>query len=251
MKKSKVSVNKSVSKPVENDAVITKFIYGLAIFCISFILLNNLLPKYALNDYVDTMFTAFHITSIVCSVATIGFLVAWFVLRKSKPAFSDPAMALAVLMAVWAFTAGVLYTTWLTYTTVIYIVYGAALALYFIFLIYPREFFLVSGSNIAAALTFYCISKSKYILLLTIALIILLVVVNGLIYVGSKHKGKVGKYKLFHGSFVAMIPYGNAALLVLCLIGSLTLGSLFAYYCIFAVGAVELALAVYYTVKLA
>lgn len=246
MKKHKVSV----SKPVENETVTTKAVYALAIFCISFIGLNYLLPMFELDTYFGQLFTLFQVGAIACPIIAVASLVAWLKLRKSHIALSYGLMALAALMLLWGFTAWLLKSTYMTFSTELYVFYGCALVLYLIHLIYPTEFFLTSCGNMMAVAAFYFISQSKMIPLFTVGLLVCLVLVNGLVYMGSKHKGMVGKYKLFGSSFISTIAYGNGALLVLCLIGSLVLGSLFAYYAVFAVGAVQLVLAVYYTVKL-
>ncbi|MFI3313345.1 MAG: hypothetical protein R3Y62_05610 [Eubacteriales bacterium] len=248
MKKAKVSA----SKPVENDNTITKAVYAMAIFCIMFWGYNILKPHLVINDNLSLVLMLVRISKVICivvAVASVG-IVAYF--RKKKPVLVMPLVALTVLMLAAATTFDYLASYWASYSpSTIYIAYVGLLVLYLIRLIYPAEFLLVSCTNAIGALTFFNISRDEGSVLFTVLFVVLLVALNGMIYMGSKNKGKVGKVKVFNGSLVAMIPYGNAVFLVICLIGSLVLGELFAYYAMYAVGAVELALAVYYTVKLA
>lgn len=242
----------SESKPIENDHTITKAVYAMAIFCIMFWGYNILKPHLVINDNLSLVLILVRASRVICWVVAAAAVGALVYFRKKKAGLVMPLVALTVLMVAAAVTFGFLKSNWATYSpTTIYVAYVGLLVLYLIHLIYPTEFLLVSCTNAMGALAFHGISKGDNVVLLTVLLVVMLAVANGLIFVGSKNKGKVGKCKLFKGVFVASVPYGNAVFLIICLVASLILGDLFAYYVMYAVGAVELALAVYYTVKLA
>ena len=127
-------------------------------------------------------------------------------------------------------------------------------------MLYQPEFFLLSCVNITAGGVFYALSRLYSGRLFAMALYALLVVIIAVValVVFKARKTDDGMLKLGKRSIAiatantSPLPvYLSCVVWVLCLAVAAVLGSVFAYYCLFAVAAFELAAAVYYTVKLA
>ncbi len=233
-------------KPVADNAVVTNTIYALGVFAILFVAMNRLIPYYQINRYLFDIKNALVGFSIGFAVVAVAALVAGHLLRGKRRELARLAMAVAALTGLAGATAWVLYTTWTAYVSAIYVFYGVALVLYLIHLVYPPEFFLISKSNAFVMVGFYLISKSFDICVMMSVLAAILVAIVGYAYLCLKKPNKI-----FRLDVQAPVPvYANGLLWAVCLLGVLVLGSLFAYFCLFAVGAVQLVFAVYYTVKL-
>lgn len=130
--------------------------------------------------------------------------------------------------------------------------------LYIIYMLYRTEFFAVSLVNCVAGWTFYRyfpgVELNGRVIGYGLALVAVAALTSLFAKKMSDSKGffRLGtkKHRLLPQSFNPTFLYVCCGLWVVCLIASLLIGSLFAYYCIFAVIAVELIAAVYYTFKM-
>lgn len=216
----------------------------------------------ALKDYYGTNggFTALYPRTFL--IAGIGAGV--FVLSLAGAAFWKNPIArtclfwLSVIGVVTAATGVVMRVTWVDGFSLLYYLVCVIALQYIVFQLYRWEFFLFSLPTAAAGLMF--LSFRQYFAwtpwnlgVLALALVIL-VGTAVVTLLASRRKGMLifGKVRLslFSAKSHPVLIYLAAALWLICIIATLLLGSLFAYYCLFAALAVELIAAVYYTFQL-
>ena len=155
-------------------------------------------------------------------------------------------------------TAHFMRTTMTDNFPMLYLLCGTLMILYIIFQLYRWEFFLFSAVTFAAGCGFYRFSRGIGFNLSSIAvlgvLLVVCVLACGCMMLASKNKGKLilGKinYKMFSPKFTPLPVYLAAAFWLVCAVAVFFLGSMFAYYCMFAAIAAEFIAAVYYTVQL-
>ena len=250
-------------KAVNNDAVIYKVMIALGMLCILLISLQLVSRYYRLAGPMFAIRTGLGWAAAVGGVLALGCLAGWLALRRRSAFWRSGAPVLFLFFAVVALSSWLLYATWVTYVSLLYVLYIAAAVLYMIALLYQHDFFLLSLYNACAGGVFYGLSRlygvhgvvSGKTLLLNILLAVLTAAVTALILAARKTDD--GRLKLLGRKVLISTPelsplllYISCLLCLLCLIASAVLGSVFAYYSVFAVVALELIAAVYYTVKL-
>ncbi len=236
--------------PEGNDNTINKAAYGLGIFIILLLAVSRLVPYYERNGYLFEIRDALGILQYVFAGLGLVCFALWFVLQKKKSKWSTLSLAFSALFLLSAFTAYFLFTTWVSYVTMLYIGYVVLLAIFLVYLLYPIEFFLITIAVVMSGVAFYTM-RNGATSMLNLGLVFFFLLLCGLLaYMGGKSKGKVLKKQIFSPNFNPTNLYLNSALWIVCLVLALVLGPVFAYYCLFAAGAVWLIFAVYYTVKL-
>lgn len=244
----------------DDDSVIYKIMAALVMLCVLLVGLQFTSRYYSV---VGTMFTTQSVllgVGIASAVLFLGSVGLWFYSRRLRPLLHSFSWILGIFFLVVALSCWVLYVTWVSYIPYLYAVYIAATVLYMIAMLYQPEFFLLSCVNITAGGVFYALSRLYNGRAVTIGLYVLLVAVIAVValVVFKARKTDDGMLKLGKRSIAiatantSPLPvYLSCVVWLLCLVVSAVLGSVFAYYCLFAVAAFELAAAVYYTVKLA
>ncbi len=244
----------------DDDSVIYKIMAALVMLCVLLVGLQFTSRYYSV---VGTMFTTQSVllgVGIGSAVLFLGSVGLWFYSRRLRPLLHSFSWILGIFFLVVALSCWVLYVTWVSYIPYLYAVYIAATVLYMIAMLYQPEFFLLSCVNITAGGVFYALSRLYNGRLFAMALYALLVVIIAVValVVFKARKTDDGMLNLGKRSIAiatantSPLPvYLSCVVWLLCLVLSAVLGSVFAYYCLFAVAAFELAAAVYYTVKLA
>lgn len=262
-------------KTANDDTVIYKVMTALGMLCVLLLTVQLISRRYVLIDSMFTMMTALFWSAIALGAAAAALLALWLVRRGSSRFWRTAGLPLFLLALLLALTCAVLYATWVEYVSALYVVYIAAAVLYMIALLYQREFFLLSLLNACAGAVFFQLYRiredgvltwrrqevhygpaiSAQALLLIVGLVVVILAASSLMFLARRRGGKLklfGKTRqLFSADASALLVYICSALWVLCLIAAALLGATFSYYCIFAVAALELIAAVYYTVKLA
>lgn len=238
--------------------------------------LNRYLYHYVIGEFDITL--ALHtgiryvaVGALACAVAALFW---WNSARKSDKSAVLPGV-LTLFMA--GLSVGC-FVTWFfgqKGLTLACVAVPVVVLLVVIFYLYQREFFLLSLLNACAGAVFFQLYRiredgvltwrrqevhygpaiSAQALLLIVGLVVVILAASSLMFLARRRGGKLklfGKTRqLFSADASALLVYICSALWVLCLIAAALLGATFSYYCIFAVAALELIAAVYYTVKLA
>lgn len=253
----------SPKKPANDDTVIYKVMIALGMLCILLLSTQLISRRYVVVDTMFTVQAALGWAALAFGILAAALLVLWLVCRRSAVFWRAAGLPLFLLALVLALSCCFLYYTWVTYISLLYFAYIAAAVLYMIALLYQHEFFLLSLLNSCAGLVFYCLNRlydsgvvfSARALILTIGLAAAILLAAGVMFFAGRKGGVLrlfGKERRLFAAGASPLPlYIACAVWAVCLIASSLLGSAFAYYCIFAVAAFELAAAVYYTVKLA
>lgn len=164
----------------------------------------------------------------------------------------------AVLMALACISALLLAKYWTEKLMFLYLLHAVVYCLYMVYMLYQTEFFLYSVATAVCGCVFYFYSRGvaanlRGVLLGAAALLAL--VFSALTAAAAAKGGGVirlgGKQvRILPASFNPILLYVVCALWLVCLVLSFTIGAAFAYYCMFAAIALELAAAVYYTFQL-
>lgn len=262
MKKREVPQKKNV-KNVNDDSVIYKVMIALGMLCILLLGLQMVSRYYRLAGPMFAVQTGLGWAAVISGVLAVVFLVGYLALGKRSTFWRYGSKPLFLLFAIIALSSWLLYSTWVTYVSLLYFLYIAAAVLYMIALLYQHDFFLLSFLNTCAGCVFYALSRlygeravfTGRTVLLNAALVVLVVLVAGLVFAARKTDD--GRLKLFGRKVLIsasdlspVLLYISCLLWLVCLVVSAVLGSVFAYYSIFAVVGLELIAAVYYTVKL-
>ena len=215
---------------------------------------------YPLNGYFSQINTATWWAFIVAGIGAIALFVLSIVFRKKhnlKWTFGPLTLVLLVI----SLSSYCLNQYWMSPLPYLYFLAIAPTVAYMIYLLYQREFFLISVLNICFAFGFYVLSKiyvatavSTSALLVNILLAALVTVIGFVVFVATKNDGVFRlfgvQHQVFKGDTTPLLIYGNCGLCLIFLIASVILGAGFAYYCVFAVAIIELIAGLYYTVKL-
>ena len=258
MKKRAVSNRKTAN----DDTVIYKVMIALGVACIAILALQMVSRYYRLSDYIVGMYTALGWAAIVFGVLSAAALVCFLILRKQAAFWRIAGLPLFGILLVFSFSCALMHFTWVTYVAALYFLYIAIPVLYIIGLLYQHEFLLLSVVNACAGAVFFWLSRiygdgasfPPKAAVLTVLLALVVLAAATLMFVANRHGGKLklgGKERqIFTHGASPLLLYVSCAVWLICLDASALLGSVFAYYCMFAVVAFELGAAVYYTVKL-
>ena len=246
-----------------DDSVIYKIMIALGMLCILLLALQLVSRYYRLAGPMMAVRTGLGWAAVLGGILTVVFAAVWLTMRRRSAFWRMAALPLTLLSLAVCLSSWLLYVTWVTFVPALYAVYIAAAVLYMIALLYQHEFLLLSLVNTCAGGVFYCLSRfygaAATLSVWTVLLNLVLLAAAGLAVwlTVSARKRPDGTLKLFGRSLrlaeadtSSLLMYVSCVVWVVCLIGAAVLGSVFAYYCIYAAVAFELIAAVYYTVKL-
>ena len=245
-----------IQKQKASDAVTYKVVAAL------FLLFFSILALQKLDNYYNTIggyellypTTQWFVIGGIAAAVICGVLL--FILKHPAARLLLPwGIAIGLMLAATAFA---MRTTMTDDFPLLYLTCGALLILYIVFQLYRWEFFLFSAVTFAAGGGFYQFSRGVGFNLFSFATLAVMVLIWALccccVFLAMKNKGslKLGKqtWKLFSPKASPLPVCIVAAFWLICAVAVFFLGSLFAYYCMFAAIAVEFIAAVYYTVQL-
>lgn len=238
------------------DAAAYKIMGAVLLLAVSVFLMRLVANNYGTIDGADTIERASKLTAIVfglLAAASLAVLLAvrsgW--LRKVSPY----VLAVSVL---YAFSGLLLWRWWTTYISMLTFLHVAVYCLYIVYMLYQMEFFLVSLTTVVAGGTFLRYSRGigANAPCIALAVVLVLVIASGAYIAANAAKNKgvlvlgAKRIRLFHARFNPLALYITCAVWTVCFAACLVFGAAFAYYCMFAAVAFELAAAVYYTFQL-
>ena len=240
-------------KKKSDDAAAYQVVAALVLLCCALLALRSLRAYYATVGgfsalYDSTLYIALGGVVLAAAALAVYALVKNRVVRMLMPL---PG-AVGILAAATGFSMHLAWTDFL------YFFCGALALQYIVLKLYRWEFFLFSLSTVTAGGLYYCLSSGfawpPRAIFLLVALAVILVGSTLVVILAGRQGGTL---RLF-GQKVRIFGKGSAPLLILavnglwllCTVAVLILGSLFAYYSMFAAIAVEFIAAVYYTFKL-
>ena len=243
-----------------NDSVVYRAGAALVITCAVLLGLQVVNGKYPLIDYFMAVRTGLFWAAVIFALVAVVGLVGVLALRKKSRFWRAVSPAGLFLGVALSLSCLFLYRTGYQIIPLLFYLCIAISVLYLIQLLYQPEFFLLSLVNICAGGVFYRLSRIELTTSLHAmeyrAILAVVVVACALaVFLAGKHDGKLtlfGKsWRAVSRGGTPLLIYITGAVWLVCLAASILLGPVLAYYCIFAAVAVELAAAVYYTMKLA
>lgn len=251
---SKKNITAEAAKRAD-DLIVYKVMAALLLLCVSLMGLRRLRKYYGTvggMEVLDPLTIWIAVIGCLLFAACIILLLTW----KNKAARNILPIA-ALVAALVAITGTSMRMFWTQGFSSLYFLCCALFVQYIILQLYRGEFFLFSLCTISAGFTFFTLSGGfdwnpwsivtlalTVVILLGTAVIAKLASKTGCVVLGGK------KLHLFPSRFNPALLYLAAGLWLVCLAAALLLGSLFAYYCMFAAIAVEFIAAVYYTFQL-
>ena len=255
-KKTNRTVKKTQSKPASDDAAVWKVLGALVLMIVSLIVLNKAAALYDTAGGFDTVYPGSRLCVIICAVLLAASVVLPLLWRR--PVVRTVCLYVSALSLLWGLTGLVMRLFWTDEMVFLYFLHSLLYCAYMIFQLYRAEFFLVTLVAGFSGGLFYSFSRSVSAsfpsIFLCSALAVSVVCACVLAYLAGKNNGLLTlgsrKYRVFPAGFNPLMLYIVCAICLVCLIAGLLLGSLFFYYCMFAVIALELVAAVYYTFQL-
>lgn len=238
-----------------DDLVVYKVTAALVALCVCLVALRKLRSFYGTLGGMELL------DPLTLWIAGAGLLIfaaccVACVLWKNKIARTVlPLCAMAAALA--ALTGVNMKLFWTQGFSSLYFLCCGMFVQYIILQLYQWEFFLFSLSTVSAGFAFFCWSSgfgwnvwSVCVLALTVVVLIGCAVVTRLASKTGMLTLSKRSFHLFSSKFNPALLYLASGLWLACLAAALLLGSLFAYYSMFAAIAVEFIAAVYYTFQL-
>ena len=244
-----ISDTRAAKKP--RDLTVIKVMAALVLLIASVFALRAIGRVYATVSGFDAIYPAAKVVAIVALVLAAASLAGLIFARRGVlRTVCGYVLPLALLAA---FSALVLRRYLNDQMRLLYFVHAAVYCLYIIKLLYHAEFFTVSLVTLLAGWTFYrCVPGVSVFWTVLLTVVIVLAALTA--YLAHRGHGTIvlfgKKVRLFPKAFAPLPILVTCALWLLCLIASVAVGSLLAYYCMFAAIAFELIAAVYYTFQL-
>ena len=244
-----ISDTRAAKKP--RDLTVIKVMAALVLLIASVFALRAIGRVYATVSGFDAIYPAAKVVAIAALVLAAASLAGLIFARRGVlRTVCGYVLPLALLAA---FSALVLRRYLNDQMRLLYFVHAAVYCLYIIKLLYHAEFFTVSLVTLLAGWTFYrCVPGVSVFWTVLLTVVIVLAALTA--YLAHRGHGTIvlfgKKVRLFPKAFAPLPILVTCALWLLCLIASVAVGSLLAYYCMFAAIAFELIAAVYYTFQL-
>ena len=255
MNMAKNNQKKTPGKKAE-DMVIYKACIDLAIFIVGFLLLRWASADYGVPDTFDAWRCGLQWTAIACIPLTIAGIVLSVLKKQARKAW----IAATIGVAIFGLVCLALYIFAYEPLPYLYFLLIAGCALYLVKLLYPMDFFIIATVTTLSGTAFYLHGHwgyaSNFVLALYILNIVVMAVVIFLCKNASANDGRVickkcGKSKVLYAGKAGATPmYATCAILLACTIAALIIGSVFAYYCVYAAAAYLFIAACYYTIRL-
>lgn len=243
-------------KAKADDTVVMKVTVALLIMCASLMGLRSLCSYYGTVGGFDVLDPMAVWISAAGLVLLLGCIAAYALVKQELiKALLPCGMLLSVLVF---FTGLSMRLFWVTGFSSLYFLCCALFVQYIVLQLYRWEFFFVSLATVSAGFAFFTFRTGIHWSAWNImTLVIVFVILLGTLFVAAntaKHAGALvlGKKRaqLFSSKFNPTLLFLVSGLWLIVVLGALLIGSLFAYYCMFAAIAVEFIAAVYYTFQL-
>jgi hypothetical protein len=254
---SKKPIKQKAADPSE-EVVIYKIMVAMIVVCIALIGVYWINSNYGVVRYTMTIYQGVLIGAIVFGAIAAVLLVAAAITRQRKM-LCHGLLTGALIAALYALTSLALRIYVFSAALPLYCFWVAIGVLYAVWLLYQREFFLISLLTVAAGMLFllafrtYGGGMNTRLLLTVIVVIALAALICIATASASRHHGEISlggrSIRIYIGTSPLLL-YLTCTVWVLCTICVLLLGATFAYYCLFAAIAYELIAACYYTMKL-
>lgn len=243
-------------KKKADDAVVYQVMAALVLLCCGLLGLRSLRAYYSTIGGFSALYDVSYLIGIGGTVLALACIVAAILVKRPlvRALLPWPA-AVGILTAATGFSMRLAWTDGFPF---LYFFCGALALQYIILKLYRWEFFLVSLSTVLAGGLYFCLSSGMlwtYRAIFLIAVLAVTVVGSSLAVLTASRHG--GYFRFFRWNVHLLGKNGSPVLVLaanglwfLCTVAVLILGSLFAYYCMFAAIAVEFVAAVYYTFQL-
>lgn len=244
------------TKQKTDNSVVYKVTLALVLLCAGVLALRGI------HNYYVTIGGQLALDPIRGILVAVGFGLAAagaVLLAVWKNAICRTVVPWLILIFAMVGMTGVSMLAEFTYGfSLLYFLWALALVQYIIYLLYRWEFFLFSLPTACAGFLFYqmkigfSMSLRNFLpLVLTVVSMAVLLVIS---VSASKNKGCLVlgslRLRLFSKNYNPFLHYLVVALWTICILAAWLLGSLFAFYCMFAAIALEFIAAVYYTFQL-
>lgn len=238
----------------------------LTVFAVTFLAFVGLVVIYRSYNRASTMLATRTALFIAAGVGVAGILAGVLIhllsLRGKK--FAGRArmgLDLAFFMAALAFCCLFMAFYYSAAVRVLYVAVPAAAVLYMIFLVYQREFFIISLVSACGGFACWALSRlyagsatagtARRFAVVCLALTVLI----ALFFILVRKNGGILKFggagaAILHANASYRFIFVTCAAVALALAGALIFGSLAAYYAMFILFGYLFVMAVYYTVKL-
>lgn len=238
-----------------DDLVVYKVTAALVALCVCLVALRKLRSFYGTVGGMEVLDP---LTLWIAGIGAAVFVAGCVACALWKNRAARAVLPLFTMVAALAALTGVnMKLFWTQGFSSLYFLCCGMFIQYIILQLYQWEFFLFSLSTISAGFAFFCWSSgfgwnawSVGVLALTVVVLVGSAVVTrlaaktGILTLGKR------SFHLFSSRFNPALLYLASGLWLACLAAALLLGSLFAYYSMFAAIAVEFIAAVYYTFQL-
>ena len=242
-------------KPVDNT--IYKAMADMGIVCVLLFLLQYAEKCYYYPPLWGKLSPILpYLMAVSAVLAVAGVVLA--LLARGKKLLRGVGITATLTFAYLAGGCYMMFNHWASAMSILYFVAIAGGCLYLIWILYPHDFFLISLLSTLSGAAFYLHGQqgdtSTKMIIAYCGLIALSILALGLTVLAGKNGGLLrwGKkhFRLFVGKQGAMPLYLACSINLACLAACIFLGSIFAYYCVFAaVGGLFVA-ACYYTMGL-
>lgn len=259
MKKRPVKAENTV-RQAGDDTVIYKVMLALGVCCVLILGLHLANRYYVMPNYFTPVRAVMLWVFRAAALLALADAVCWIAMRKKSAFFRRAGAPVFWILLEIALSGLVSYGYWVDAAGELYFLFIASTVLYLIYLLYQREFFLISLLTILSGACFFLLSKlydgaGSFRPIVVNAVLAVVLILSGLVcWKAGKKDGCLvwgkKKWHLFNPGFSPLFPLVTCAVWLVCLIAAALLGSVFAYYCMFAAVAYELVAACYYTVKL-
>ncbi|MDD3165153.1 MAG: hypothetical protein PHS97_04795 [Oscillospiraceae bacterium] len=242
----------------EDDQVIYKIIAAFVVAAIAIMAVRMIDSRYGYLSYMFPIYNGVTIGAIVFAVLAVAAIIA-AIAMKQRPLAPMLLGYTAVICVLFSGSCLILRQFVFDAAPILYSAWVAAALLYAVFLLYQREFFLLSLVTTLAGFLFYYVARvwgsgiSSMLILGYGLFAVVAIVIAALTFAASRHSGAVRMFGRKVVLFVRGTPlpiYITCALWTLCAVCIGLLGAVFAYYCLFAAVAYEMIAAIYFTVKM-
>lgn len=252
--KKTITPEKLLKEKAENLAVY-QVVAALVLMCGSITALRSLRSFYAT---VRGMAVLDPLTLWIAGIGVAVFLISFILFLTQKNKVVRLILPFCLMISALTAVTGIsMNLFWTQGFSSLYFLCCAMFIQYIVLHLYHWEFFLFSLSTVSAGFACFTFSNGMgWNLWNTVVMGLAALILVGIVVI-TKRSSKTGilhmgrrEIKLFSSKSNPSLLYLVSGLWLACLAAAVVLGSLFAYYCMFAAIAVEFIAAVYYTFQL-